>query len=396
MFQLGVLLQPSSSEALCHLGNGQLMQYDATSDNSWLADAELSFRSSIELEGKTVSSALIPDKLKEQGWWKKKNTPSGPTQANTSGSSPAKKPSTGPAPTSTKLGPAQANTKPGPTQSHCNKGSGVSRPAAGAAAKKVPPSKTTGTGAGAGKKPGTAVGGASRAPPPRGGAAVQKSGVGGGAVRGTSGKPAATDAKKQQPAQKTTPIAKQQPGTSTTAPKAEASKDLTPEKNQNAPQITNARTHLARLGLARVLTKTEDKKKLEEAEGLYEEVIKMAPELHDAYIELGDMLAKLAPAKAVEVYSKFPFSEPPTFDDAFLHGEIVRLVMKNEDYDNPRLCRSLIAMGKALGIGVIDKQVAILEGKFKSAVLKTVYAGIHGKPVDDSELQAFFKFKCWL
>ena len=70
--------------------------------------------------------------------------------------------------------------------------------------------------------------------------------------------------------------------------------------------------------------------------------------------------------------------------------------MKNEDYDNPRLSRSLIAMGKALGIGVIDKQVAILEGKFKSAVLKTVYAGIHGKPVDDPELQAFFKFKCWL
>ena len=70
--------------------------------------------------------------------------------------------------------------------------------------------------------------------------------------------------------------------------------------------------------------------------------------------------------------------------------------MKSENYDAPHLCTSLIAMGKALGIGVLDKQVGILESKFKTGLLKKVYSGVHGKPVDDPELQEFFKFKCWL
>ena len=390
MFQLGVLLQPSSSEALCHLGNGQLMQYDATGEASWLADAETSFRSSIEMEGKTVSATLVPDKLKEQGWWKKKHAqPAAPSPASSS-TTPIKKSGTGPPPASSKQGTAQG---------HCSKGpaSTTSRPAVGAAAKKVPPSKTP-SATGAAKKQVAGTGGAARAPP-KGGVAAQKSGVGARATSGTAGKPAGPDPKKQLPAPKTSAPSKQTGTSNSGAPKAATTvntNSTAEKKDLSMPQIVNPSTHSACLGLARALIKTEDKKKLEEAEGLYEQVIKMSSELHDAYIELGDMLSKTAPAKAVEVYSKFPFSEPPTFDDAFLHGEIVRLVMKNEDYDNPRLSRSLIAMGKALGIGVIDKQVAILEGKFKSAVLKTVYAGIHGKPIDDPELQAFFKFRCWL
>ena len=404
VFQLGVILQPSSSEALCHLGNGQLMQYDATSETTWLAEAELSFRSSIAMEGKTVSLTLVPDKLKEQAWWKKKNASSAPSAPISSSTSSAKK--SGP-------GPVQTGTKSGPVQGHCAKMGPVSRPAAGAANRKPPPTststKSTGGTAGAARKPGAAVGGAgSRAAAVKGGPSASRTGTGGRGTSGAPAKPAATDPKKQQqtaqktgtPASKTTSPVKQANTATAGATKAPTQSDnsstVQERKDENAPKIVNPRTHHARLGLARALTKNEDKKNLEEAEILYEEVVKMAPELHDAYIELGEMLAKTAPAKAVSIYSKFPFSDPPTFDDAFLHGEIVRLVMKNEDYDNPQLTRSLIAMGKALGINVIDKQVAILEGKFKSAVLKTVYAGIHGKPIDDSELQAFFKFKCWL
>lgn len=366
------------------------MQYDATGEASWLADAETSFRSSIEMEGKTVSATLVPDKLKEQGWWKKKHAqPAAPSPASSS-TTPIKKSGTGPPPASSKQGTAQG---------HCSKGpaSTTSRPAVGAAAKKVPPSKTP-SATGAAKKQVAGMGGAARAPP-KGGVAAQKSGVGARATSGTAGKSAGPDPKKQLPAPKTSAPSKQTGTSNSGAPKAATpvnTNSTAEKKDLSLPQIVNPSTHSACLGLARALIKTEDKKKLEEAEGLYEQVIKMSPELHDAYIELGDMLSKTAPVKAVEVYSKFPFSEPPTFDDAFLHGEIVRLVMKNEDYDNPRLSRSLIAMGKALGIGVIDKQVAILEGKFKSAVLKTVYAGIHGKPIDDPELQAFFKFRCWL
>ncbi len=129
---------------------------------------------------------------------------------------------------------------------------------------------------------------------------------------------------------------------------------------------------------------------------MYREVMTMAPHTHDAYIELGEMLVKTRPLDAVHVYSQYPFSQPPTFDDAYLHGEVSRLLMSAEAYDDPRLVSSMVAMGQALGIGVLEKQVAVLENKFKSALLKKIYAGVHRKPLNDPDLQAFFKFKCWL
>lgn len=46
---------------------------------------------------------------------------------------------------------------------------------------------------------------------------------------------------------------------------------------------------------------------ISEAHKLYEEVITMAPAVHDAYIELADSLVKADPMKAVDVYSKYPF-----------------------------------------------------------------------------------------
>ena len=45
--------------------------------------------------------------------------------------------------------------------------------------------------------------------------------------------------------------------------------------------------------------------------------------------------------------------------------------------------------------GVLDRYVKILEEKFKNKLLQTVYAGVNGKAVDDPDMQAFFKFKCW-
>lgn len=57
------------------------------------------------------------------------------------------------------------------------------------------------------------------------------------------------------------------------------------------------------------------------------------------------------PLAAVDVYSRFPVPEKPTFDDAYIFGEIVRLLMKAEKYNDPRLQRNLISMGKVMGIG---------------------------------------------
>lgn len=63
------------------------------------------------------------------------------------------------------------------------------------------------------------------------------------------------------------------------------------------------------------------------------------------------MLTKDDPAAAIEVYAKFPVPENPTFDDAYIHGEFVRLLMKLEKYDDPRLTANMIAYGRVLGIG---------------------------------------------
>ena len=44
----------------------------------------------------------------------------------------------------------------------------------------------------------------------------------------------------------------------------------------------------------------------------------------------------------------------------------------------------------------LEKYVQILDNKLKTDTLKKVYAGVHGKDVNDPDLQAFFKMKCWI
>ena len=63
------------------------------------------------------------------------------------------------------------------------------------------------------------------------------------------------------------------------------------------------------------------------------------------------MLVKSDPLSAVDIYCKFPVSENLTFDDAYIFGEIVRLLMKLEKYDDPRLAPNMISLGKVMGIG---------------------------------------------
>ena len=63
------------------------------------------------------------------------------------------------------------------------------------------------------------------------------------------------------------------------------------------------------------------------------------------------MLTKSDPMAAVDVYCKFPQSEEASFDDAYIYGEIVRLLMKHEKFDDPRLGPNMIMIGKIMGIG---------------------------------------------
>ena len=384
------------------------MQYDATNEEHWLVNAEHSFRASIDMEGKAIIATLIPEQLAAQDWWKKQKAATASQEKPTE----AKKPTTGTssqkqaASTSAakQTTGAAARGKPGlPARGQPSGGGGGGKTAAKPVTSRGPTGpaarKTTGGGPAASRQ----TSGPAKAGQ-RGGAAATGNAKGTTTASGGSKSVATLGELKSGAAKKpSNGGGGGSPSTSTTsatgtqkAPETKIDTTKTAAVTETGKAEVNKKSYQPRLGLARTLAKTSDPKKQEESHGFYREVITMAPQVHDAYIELGEMLAKTDPVAAVDVYAKFPFNDPPTFDDAFLHGEIVRLLMKSESYDNPRLCTSLIAMGKALGIGVLEKQVSILENKFQSKLLKQVYAGVHGKPINDPELQAFFKFKCWL
>ena len=74
--------------------------------------------------------------------------------------------------------------------------------------------------------------------------------------------------------------------------------------------------------------------------------------VHDAYVESAELLAEKDPMGAVDIYSRFPVSAKPTYDDAFIFGEIVRLLVKHQAFDDKRLVPMMVAYGKVLGIGM--------------------------------------------
>lgn len=84
--------------------------------------------------------------------------------------------------------------------------------------------------------------------------------------------------------------------------------------------------------------------------------------MHDAYIELANLLLKNDPLSAVEVYSRLPLKPvcEQTYDDAFITGEIVHILMKHEMYEHPRLAQNLIAHGKVMGLGEFWKNSVVV------------------------------------
>jgi len=157
---------------------------------------------------------------------------------------------------------------------------------------------------------------------------------------------------------------------------------------------TNLKSYLTRLELARALSKTDDRKN--EAKDRYEEVIALCPQNHDAYIELAEILMLTEPLAAVDLFSKFPTSENGSFDDAYINGEIVGILMKHKKFEDPRLPEYMIKWGQIMGFGILENHVKTLEENFKNELLRSVYCGIHRRKEDDPEVIQFFKFKCWI
>lgn len=95
-------------------------------------------------------------------------------------------------------------------------------------------------------------------------------------------------------------------------------------------------------------------------------------QVHDAYIELADLLVKTDPLAAVDVYSRFPLRPvvEQTFDDAFITGEIVRILMKQEMFDHLLLGPNLIAYGKVMGLGESPKSHVRKRWQLKTCILR--------------------------
>ncbi|TPX63541.1 hypothetical protein SpCBS45565_g06533 [Spizellomyces sp. 'palustris'] len=175
-----------------------------------------------------------------------------------------------------------------------------------------------------------------------------------------------------------------------------------------------------RIGLARVLARrlarTQDSDTLSasasidttslkaDIENYYKEAITLCPRYHDAYIELGSFLEQhTSLVAAADLYATFPFERnmdpklPETSqDDLYIDSEITRIFMKLKRFRDPVLIRSLIAEGRAMGIGVLGKYIETLDAAGENKTLMEVYAGVNRKALDDPEMVAFFKIKYWI
>ena len=61
---------------------------------------------------------------------------------------------------------------------------------------------------------------------------------------------------------------------------------------------------------------------------------------HDPYIELAESITKSDPEEAINVLDECPVNDPPTDDDAYVHAEVVRLLMKQKAYKVRQLSTS--------------------------------------------------------
>ncbi|KAJ3155777.1 hypothetical protein HDU86_004247 [Geranomyces michiganensis] len=123
----------------------------------------------------------------------------------------------------------------------------------------------------------------------------------------------------------------------------------------------------------------------------YMEAIALAPRLHDAYIELAQVLEhEVSLEAAADLYARFPFvrnqtpGQPETSqDDLYIESEITRMFMKLKRYRDPVLVRSMISEGREMGIGILSKHMETLDAASENKTLMEIYAGVSRKAVDD-------------
>lgn len=426
----GIVLMPRNVPLLTTLGLSQLAEYDRTFSaasapgttqfvqaSKTLDDADASFRAAIAMERQPLAGEPS-DFITGQSWWGKMHKGG---SGSGSGSGDKKKPVGKAGGAATKAGgrqPAGRSTRTGTSRVGGSKTTTPARttparttpaPRAGRRAvgvsKPAEPAKKVATTARAGRRsqPVTAT--------PTGRNAAKSKTVAAASKQPIAGRRASATKAGRTPVNDKKPVSKT--GAKAPTAKADASGSDTPASTAAPGEPVNGDAHDARLGLARVLNRrindgvgkglkvgslsVEAETASDQMVQLYTAVISAKPELHDAIIELGEHQAKTDPMGAVETYSKFPFKDPPTFDDGYIHGEIVRFLMKEKVYADERLERHLIGFARVNGVNQIDKEIKILDEQFKySKMLMRVYAAAQGKAVDDPDLTDFFKLKMWM
>ena len=384
--QQAAVLRPCSAQVLGLLGDAQLAKSDSepSRQQALLAQAELSFRAALDCIGKPLDAKEPPPSLEKQDWWEQRKREAEATkQAAQAKPAQAGKTTAGQAKPAAGRGQAPAAGRgQAPATGKPAGAAGASRAGPKAPATKAPikPAATN--------KPAAA--------PTKGGAANKQQ----QAVSKPTSKNVATLGQLKS-GESTGAQAKGAPASSAPAQSSDTDKEGVNKAEVNIPtptisSLVNSKTYHPFLGLARVLSRQNNPNTLQEAKGLYSQAIDICPGLHDAYIELADLLIENSPLEAVDVYLKYPFPDTPTFDDAYLYGEIVRILLKEGQYDDVRLVPNMVHLGKIMGISMLEKYVKILEDKFKTKALMQVYAGVHEKEVDDPGLVQFFRFKCWI
>eukprot|EP00741_Cyanophora_paradoxa_P006133 tig00000944_g5947.t2 len=412
-----VELMPSYAHGHTLLGNAALLLWEHEKEGGRLAEAEAAYRRSMQLEGTPVDA--LADGLRP-GPPPQAAAPSGassapkPAAAAAAAKGPAK-PAVSTLSTAKPAAPAAAKpaatvTKPAATAAKpvalaTKQAATVAKPAApaAAAAKGAPAAAGAKSGAGPAVKPATSAPGKA-APPvaakpqPAGARPGAKSPLRSGAT--VAAKPAA---------------ATQKPAAAAAAPAAAA--PASPAKPAGAAQSAsqaggaqgaaasakflpggaekNPRSVEPRHGLAKALRE----KGGEEAalEGVYREIIGMDAANHEAVFGLGGLLEAAGRVnEAVKVYAAFPSDfEKPSFDDASLHGEIVKMLFKGKLAGDPQMVTSLTLVGRVLGLTSLEKDIERLEALGLYETLKAVYCGVNRRPLDDPDMQRFFASRYW-
>eukprot|EP00056_Hartaetosiga_gracilis_P011275 m.169482 g.169482 ORF g.169482 m.169482 type:complete len:446 (-) comp13481_c0_seq8:234-1571(-) len=392
-----VRMSPNTPFPLCQLGWESVRSYEEEDDEEALQEAQLLFNAAWETA--TVPSPSVPSELEQTAFWKSQT-------ARTNTSAKATKHSSK---TSTKIRSKGTSTT---RRGGANKS--VPRRASLEKSKAPPPKRTSPRRT---PPPKSAHGLRTRAPgqqslpplakgqkPPK--ATTRKT----TAKVGRSKPPPTTTPTKaaflrtneRKPKRKEAVSSPSKAGkeSSSTPTVSKPPHDTDSSKAASLLQLVNIKLGLARVAVLRYEkdSNEQNRKNVDEHFGY---VLENDPHNYDVYVDYGAFLEACEDGSSavIALYDRFPFGneEHPSFDDAYLHGEAIRHIMKQKLLNHSTLKKHLIGLGRALGLRRIESYIDTLDesGKYTNT-LKEIYAAVNHKNVDDKDLQPFFKFKCWV